>query len=124
MPGPYRTAPKTLDRARRLRRDMTMAEKKVWAVVRHRQLEGLHFRRQVPIGPFIADFCCLAAKLIVEVDGGQHADSAHDDARTRWLEREGFVVLRLWNNEVMSNISGVRELIAATALERLAQLNR
>jgi very-short-patch-repair endonuclease len=95
MPGPYRTAPKTLDRARRLRRDMTMAEKKVWAVVRHRQLEGLHFRRQVPIGPFIADFCCLAAKLIVEVDGGQHADSAHDDARTRWLEREGFVVLRL-----------------------------
>lgn len=84
----------------------------------------MHFRHQVPIGPFIADSCCLAAKLIVEVDGGRHAESRRDEVRSRWLEREGYVVLRFWNNEVMGNIAGVRAMIAASVRERVQQRNK
>ncbi|WP_334177484.1 endonuclease domain-containing protein [Pseudoxanthomonas sp.] len=99
------------DRARELRRDMTLAERKLWHVLKDRQLDGFRFRRQHPVGPYIADFACLEAHLIVEVDGGQHMDAASDRTRDAFLQGEGFHVLRFWNNEVLANLEGVQALI-------------
>ena len=100
-------------RARILRREMTEAEKLLWRMLRLRQTEGYRFRRQVPIGRFIADFVCHAARLIIEIDGGQHELSSEEEAsRTRFLESEGYRVLRFWNNEVLGNPEGVRSVIA------------
>ena len=101
------------ERARNLRRDMTEAEKRLWQMLRSRQTEGCRFRRQVPIGGFIADFVCHAARLIVEIDGGQHDPSSEAEAsRTRFLESEGYRVLRFRNDEVLENPEGVRAAIA------------
>jgi very-short-patch-repair endonuclease len=86
---------------------MTDAERKLWHYLRQRQLDGFHFRKQGPIGPYIADFACLRAKLILEVDGGQHDDSAHDAARDASLATRGYRVLRFWNNDVLQNIDGI-----------------
>jgi very-short-patch-repair endonuclease len=106
-------------RARNLRRDMTEAEKRLWQILRSRQTEGYRFRRQVPIGRFIVDFVCHQARLIVEIDGGQHDPSSEREAgRTRFLQGEGYRVLRFWNNEVLDNPEGVRAAIA----ENLQQL--
>ncbi len=99
------------DRARELRRNMTLAERKLWTVLKDRQLEGFRFRRQHPIGPYIADFACLEAGLIVEVDGRQHMDAEADRTRDAFLREEGLHVLRFWNNEVMANLEGVQTLI-------------
>ncbi len=100
-------------RARTLRREMTEAERRLWQVLRSRQTEAHRFRRQVPIGPFIADFACHRAKLVVEIDGGQHDPLSEAEAsRTRFLEGEGYRVLRFWNNEVLANLEGVRTVIA------------
>ena len=97
------------ERARNLRRDMTEAEQRLWQMLRSRQTEGYRFRRQVPIGGYI----CHAARLIVEIDGGQHDHSSEVEAsRTRFLEAEGYRVLRFWNNEVLDNPEGVRAAIA------------
>jgi very-short-patch-repair endonuclease len=94
---------------------MTEAEKRLWQILRLRQIEGCRFRRQVPIGRFIADFVCHAARLIVEIDGGQHDLSSEEEAsRTRFLESEGYRVLRFWNNEVLDNPEGVHSVIAET----------
>ena len=101
------------NRARELRKDMTPAERRLWTILQGRQLEGFHFRRQCPIGPHIADFACLEAKLLFEVDGGQHMDAVTDVRRDTFLSREGFRVLRFWNNEVMTNLEGVRALIVS-----------
>ncbi len=107
-----RTRAKTLERAIKLRASMTDAEKKLWNHLNHRQLDGCHFRKQVPIGPYITDFACLRAHLVIELDGGQHDGGAAKDARrTRWLEAEGYRVIRFWNNEVLQNIEGVLVLI-------------
>jgi very-short-patch-repair endonuclease len=93
--------------AKNLRREMTDAERKLWLRLCAKQT-GAKFRRQQPIGPYIADFVCFEAKLIIELDGGQHADMLEQDAaRTQWLESQGFAVLRFWNNDIMSNIEGV-----------------
>jgi very-short-patch-repair endonuclease len=103
-------------RAHTLRRNATEAEKKLWRRLRQLDLDGSHFRRQVPIGPYIADFACMAARLVIEIDGSQHGEDrnkAHDDARTRWLEKEGYRVLRFWNNDIGKNIDGVVEAIYA-----------
>ncbi|WP_374649969.1 endonuclease domain-containing protein [Dongia sp.] len=108
---PSRPADESVTTARRLRRDMTGAEKRLWAKLRDHQLEDAHFRRQFPVGPYVADFCCRQAKLIVEVDGSQHADTARDDARTAYLQTLGYRVLRFWNNDVLTNIEGVVETI-------------
>ncbi len=105
-------------RAQELRRNQTRAEARLWSALRNRQLSGLKFRRQVPLGPYVVDFFCLSAALVVEVDGGQHGapDGRSQDARrTRWLEAQGYRVIRFWNNEVLENLQGVLVLILEAA---------
>ena len=100
------------ERARRLRKRMTEAERFLWYKLRCRQLSGMKFRRQQPKGPFIVDFVCFEHRMIVEVDGGQHAEQAlHDMQRSRWLEAQGYRVLRFWNNEVLVHIDAVTQAI-------------
>lgn len=104
----------TINRARQLRHEETDAERKLWEKLRATRLQGLKFRRQVPIGDFIADFCCREHKLIIELDGGQHAEPveiARDERRTALLESRGYRVIRFWNNEVLTNIDGIVEAI-------------
>jgi very-short-patch-repair endonuclease len=97
--------------ARRLRSNQTDAERRLWLLLRDRRLAGHKFRRQRPIGPYIADFASIGYRLIVEVDGGQHADSSTDARRTAWLERYGWRVIRIWNNDVLNNRDGVADQI-------------
>ncbi|HMO76393.1 MAG TPA: endonuclease domain-containing protein [Sphingopyxis sp.] len=97
----------TIDRARRLRRDATPAERKLWAALRGSAL-GFKFRRQQRIGPFVADFACQSARLVIEVDGDSHASQIdYDTRRTRFLAEEGYRVLRFTNRDVMDNLDGV-----------------
>jgi very-short-patch-repair endonuclease len=98
--------------ARKLRRSETDAEKLLWKHLRSRRLDGYKFRRQVAIGGFIADFAALEPRLIIELDGGQHAERIlADQARTFELEQFGFRVIRFWNHDVLANIDGVLEAI-------------
>jgi len=97
--------------ARQLRRLPTDAEKLFWQSVRNRQIAGAKFRRQWPIDQFIVDFVCLEAKLIVEIDGGQHADNLQDLRRTKILTGTGFRVIRFWNHDVLQNKAGVLEAL-------------
>jgi len=102
--------------ARRLRANSTAAEVLLWRELRNLETKGTHFRRQVPIGPYIADFACLASRLIIEVDGSQHGEEpikSRDDERTRWLESEGYRVIRFWNNDITQNPAGVLDVIYA-----------
>jgi len=104
------------DAAKRLRKNETDAEQRLWKSLRRLPVEGSHFRRQVPIGPYVADFACLAARVVVEVDGSQHGEDhavEHDPKRTAWLESQGYTVLRFWNTEVFTNTDGVLEAIYA-----------
>jgi very-short-patch-repair endonuclease len=98
--------------ARRLRQNRTDAERALWARLRRKQLNGARFRQQVPLGAYVVDFLCLEQRLIIEVDGGQHAlATAEDEARTTWLEERGFRVMRFWNNDVLKNRDGVIDAI-------------
>jgi len=100
------------DKARSLRTNQTKAENSIWKLVRTKQVKGLKFRRQHPIPPYIVDFICIEKKLIVELDGGQHADTIeYDENRTTFLESKGFTVIRFWNNEVLDNIDGLYEVL-------------
>jgi len=103
--------------AKRLRENSTGAEELLWRRLRRFPISGTHFRRQVPIGPYVADFACMAARLIIEVDGSQHGrrddTRRRDDARTRWLEAEGYRVMRFWNNDLTANMDGVLDAIYA-----------
>ena len=111
-------SPRTL-LARRQRRQATDAENKLWLHLRSRQLDGVKFRRQQPVGDFIVDFCALDVKLVVELDGGQHAERLVQDAeRSAFLERSGYRVLRFWNNQVLENLDAVLERIAEVAAAR------
>ncbi len=97
---------------------MTDAEIRLWSRLRRKQVDGYRFRRQAPLGPYVVDFACFDARLVIEVDGGQHADDAVADlARAKWLEAQGYRVLRFWNHDVLGNGDGVVEAIRA-ALRR------
>ncbi len=98
-------------RARQLRREMTDAERKLWEALRDRRLLGWKFRRQVEIKPYYVDFLCIAARLIIEVDGGQHSE-VRDAVRTAFLTEKGLRIIRYWNNEVLGNLDGVLVNIA------------
>ena len=112
----------TLKHAKKLRRDMTDAERRLWSVLRNAQLNGAKFRRQQPIGPFIADFVCQQSRLIIEADGGQHPESCTDAGRTAFLQSKGYRVLRFWNNDILQNLEGVAEsILAALATPHPAQ---
>ena len=104
----------TLERARRLRQNMTETERRLWSRLRGGQLNGLKFRRQHPIPPYIVDFYCEASQLVIELDGSQHNEVA-DRARTRFLEQQGLVVLRYWDHEVLRQIDAVLEAIVNMA---------
>ncbi|WJR76344.1 endonuclease domain-containing protein [Bradyrhizobium sp. NP1] len=104
-------------RARRLRHAATDAETALWRRLRSRQVNGSKFVRQEPIGPYTVDFVCRESRLVVEVDGGQHADNAGDVVRDKWLADHNYRVLRFWNNDVLGNISGVLETIADALAE-------
>jgi len=94
---------------------MTDAERALWSRLRKRQLKGLLFRRQYPLGRYIVDFVCLEQRLVIEVDGGQHNDQqTYDAMRTPWLEAQGYRVLRFWNNDVLTQTHAVVESIAAS----------
>ena len=105
---------KTVERARSLRKTMTKSEVILWQNLRREQLGGFKFRRQVPVGPFVADFACVELKLIVEVDGATHAEDHeinYDAQRTRFLEAQGWRVLRVMNTDIYEGLDGVLELL-------------
>ncbi|GGK28108.1 endonuclease domain-containing protein [Salinarimonas ramus] len=132
MPTRYRDDPEAAPRsrsrtlARAMRRQPTEAEKRLWWHLRKRiPLNGSSFRRQVPLGPYIVDFCCLKARLVIEVDGGQHTTDealAYDAARTRTLEAQGYQVIRFPNSEVLTAIDDVMATIYARLAERCPEL--
>jgi very-short-patch-repair endonuclease len=103
---------------RRLRHQATDAERKLWFALRDRRLGGFKFVRQEAIGPYIVDFVCREKKLIVEVDGGQHAENTRDRVRDRALASDGYCILRFWNSDVLKN----REGVLYTILARLEEL--
>lgn len=110
-------------RARILRQNATEAEKRLWYRIRNRQINGCKFRRQHPVGGYVTDFTCVELKLVVEIDGGQHAEQADADLkRTRELESHGYTVIRFWNNEVLGNIEGVLETLTLTLSRREREL--
>jgi very-short-patch-repair endonuclease len=109
--------------AKRLRSNMTDAERRLWYRLRGHRFGGLKFKRQAPIGPYVVDFICFEHKLIVELDGGQHSENARDRARGAWLTSEGYKVIRFWNNDVLKRTNAVLELIAqAVALPEATPL--
>ena len=106
---PARSTP----RARAMRASLTDAERALWRALRDRRLQGVKFRRQAPIGPYIADFLCVSRKLVIEADGSQYAESAHDAARDIWLAEGGYRVLRFWNRDIFLERESVLATIAA-----------
>ncbi|MFQ5863179.1 MAG: endonuclease domain-containing protein [Candidatus Brocadiales bacterium] len=103
--------------AKNLRKKPTDAENLLWRYLRSKQLDGLKFRRQHPIGDYIVDFACLEKQTVIELDGGRHTiNKDRDKERNRWLEKEGYKVLRFWNNDVLTNIDGVLEVIRTKCL--------
>jgi len=101
------------DRARALRRSATETEKRLWRLLRAKRLEGWKFRQQYPIGQYIVDFACPAARLIIEADGSQHAENDYDLHRDAWLLQQGWQMLRFWNNDILTNEEGVLTAVLA-----------
>jgi very-short-patch-repair endonuclease len=101
------------ERARELRQRSTDSERRLWHWLRNRQIDGVKFRRQVPIGSYVVDFMAADRRLIIEIDGGQHTVQQDYDQRwTAWLEGQGYQVIRFWSNEVLANTEGVIEAIS------------
>jgi very-short-patch-repair endonuclease len=114
------TTPQIEAEARRLRHNMTPAEKTLWEALRGKKLDGLKFRAQHPVGPFILDFWCPSVKLVVELDGGVHRDQQdYDDARTKQLESYGYRVIRFTNEQVLTDLPSVLERIRSAAKDSL-----
>jgi very-short-patch-repair endonuclease len=109
------------NRARQFRLNSTDVERVLWRLLRDRRLNGTKFRRQVPIGPYIVDFAAIQHHLVVELDGGQHADNVRDKRRDAFLTAEGWRVLRFWNNEVLQNRNGVLENILSALTPTLSR---
>lgn len=113
-----RSDPLTMQRARELRKRMTPAEIKLWSGLRKKQLRGVRFRRQHAIGRCIVDFCAPLRRLVIEVDGIQHADhEEYDERRTAFLEGQGYTVIRFWNSQVMHDLAFVLSVIDQTLQE-------
>ncbi len=109
---PKRANPKSYERARQLRKELTPAERKLWAYLRGDKLHGINFRRQHAIGNFIVDFVSIKRKLIVELDGSQHLEQAeYDVERSKYFESQGYKVIRFWNNQVENDIGGALRAI-------------
>jgi very-short-patch-repair endonuclease len=109
----WRTKALLQERAKQLRQEQTPAERKLWSRLRHKQLYGLKFRRQHPIGHFVVDFCCVQQALVVEIDGDSHsAQEEYDQKRTTWLEDRGYRVIRFTNRQVEHQIGAVLNEIA------------
>ncbi len=106
-----------IKKSRDLRNNPTIAENKLWYFLKNRQIENCKFRRQQPIGDYIADFTCLEKKIIVEIDGGQHFENKEDYIRDQWLTSQGYRVLRFWNNDVIQNIESVLEIIRKACID-------
>ncbi|MBV8763817.1 MAG: DUF559 domain-containing protein [Hyphomicrobiales bacterium] len=123
MTGNTRRFDPRTQRARALRHDATPAERRLWRALRLVELPKSHFRRQAPIGPYVADFANHSLRLVIELDGEQHGHVAglrHDDRRTAYLNEHGYHVLRFWNNEVKENLDGVVETILSVVAQRSA----
>ena len=106
MTNHFRPGDGTIPRARTIRKQSTEPERRLWAALRRSQLNGYKFRRQQRLGPYFADFCCMQARLVIELDGSQHGE--HLDAeRTRYLQTQGWQVVRYWNNEVLLQTEAV-----------------
>jgi very-short-patch-repair endonuclease len=107
-----------------MRRNPTDAERRMWLVLRSLKPLGMHFRRQAPIGTYVADFAWLEGKLVIEIDGSQHADrnESYDARRTAWLESQGYRVIRFWNHEVLKSPRVVGEAILSAARDSAATL--
>jgi len=115
---PKRAKPKTYERARVLRKELTPAERKLWSALRGNKLNGVSFRRQHAIGNYIVDFVSIKKKLIVELDGSQHLEQAeYDEERTRYLESQGYRVIRFWNNQVEKEMDSVIRVIKNILIE-------
>jgi very-short-patch-repair endonuclease len=113
--------PRPVNLVRQLRQRQTDAESALWARLRNFRLEGVKFRRQHPAGNYVVDFASLDAKLIIEIDGGQHNEATkieEDNKRTKWLESKGFEVIRFWNSDIFENIDGVLEKIQESIIKR------
>src|SRR5207245_1912725 len=118
LPQRHSASDRVIRRDRRLRTEMTDAELRLWMRLRCQQIDGYRFRRQVPMGPYIVDLVCLGARLVIEIDGGQHAQVVErDNRRTAWLASRGFKVLRFWNNDVLLQTDSVLESIRAALVE-------
>ncbi|MBB2971063.1 endonuclease domain-containing protein [Mesorhizobium sp. RMAD-H1] len=116
MRGPKKVV---TERARSLRKQDNDAERKLWQALKDRRLNGYKFVRQFPIGPYYADFVCRESKLVVEVDGSQHAESEYDRRRDIFMKKEGYAVIRFWNVDVLNNSNAVLETIVAALDGRL-----
>jgi very-short-patch-repair endonuclease len=109
---PKRTTPVGYARGRALRKELTIAERRLWNYLKLKYSGGVHFRRQHSIGRYVVDFCAVKEKLVIELDGSQHLDDEEQDrTRTEFLNSKGFRVIRFWNNEVMNDIEGVLKVI-------------
>jgi very-short-patch-repair endonuclease len=106
-------------RAKALRTNVTDAERRLWQLLRAHRLEGLKFKRQVPLDGYVLDFVCFEARLIIEADGSQHFDAVSDELRDAHFAASGFLTVRIWNNEILQNPAGVWERIAAIADSRV-----
>ncbi len=110
-----------LDRAKRMRREPTPAEAKLWRHLRDRQIANTKFTRQLVVGPYVADFAARDTKLIIEVDGDTHSDQSRDESRTDWLQRQGYRVIRFSNADIMSEMDGVWQVISAAIIAESAR---